>query len=81
MRIKPLINRPYHARIPVSYFPNKNLFVDIKFLPKAFDDFKYLLVTTYEIRNLILIKPIKTRAAQVVHSCIDHKVRSILGLP
>ena len=38
--------RPYPARIPADYLSMESLSVDIKFLPKCLDNFKYLLVDT-----------------------------------
>ena len=53
-RIKSLKNRLYHVSIPVDYSPVECLSADIKFMMMGFDDYKYLLVTTYEITNFIL---------------------------
>ena len=36
-------NRLYHSGIPFDYSPIESLSVNIKFMPKHFNDFKYLL--------------------------------------
>ena len=58
-----------------------SLLADIIFMPKYFDEFKYLLVTKYEILNSVLAIPIITRTAQVVVEALIHIAISIFGLP
>ena len=59
MRIMPLQKRPYYPRIPLDYFPIESLSIDIKFMPKGFDDFKYLVDATCERICFILAIPSK----------------------
>ena len=54
MRIKSPKNRPYHPKIPVDYFPIESLSVDMKFIPKGFDDFTYLFVATCETTHFVV---------------------------
>ena len=64
--IKSLKNRPYHPRILVDYSLVEVLSVDIKFILKGFDDFKYLLITTCEITNFVLAILNTFRTMQVI---------------
>ena len=40
------------------------LSVDTKYMPRGFEDFRYMLVPTCEITSFILAIPVKTGAAQ-----------------
>ena len=48
-------------------------------MPKGFDDFKYLLLTTYKTTNFVLAMLIKIRAAQVVAETLIYRVIYILA--
>ena len=50
-----------------------SLSVDITFLPKGFDEFKYLLFTTHEITNFVLAVLIKSRTVQVTAEGLIHR--------
>ena len=56
----------------------ENMSVYIKFIPKGLDNFKYLLVATCEITNLVLAIWIKLKAAQVVVQALIHRPIYIL---
>ena len=58
-RNKLLKNRPFHPRIPIDYSIMEYLSLDIKFMPKGFNDFKYLLAATCRITNFVLAIQIK----------------------
>ena len=46
--------------------------VDITFIPKGFDNFKYLSDAKCEITNFVLTIPIKTRAVHIVAEDLIH---------
>ena len=73
-KIEILINRSYHPRIPVGHLLINSLSVDINFIPKVFDDFKYLLAATCEITSFVLAIPNKSSAAQVLSEALIHRV-------
>ena len=57
----------------------ESLLVDIKFIPKGFCDFKYLLVTTCEIMNFVLVIPSESKAVQAVAEVLIHRFIYISG--
>ena len=70
-RAKP--HRSCHPKIPINYSPMESLTVGIKLMPLRFDDFRHLLVVTFEITNFVLPVPIKTRAANIVAETLIHR--------
>ena len=64
-KLKSLKTSPYHQRIPVDYSPKESMSVDIIFMSKGLDNFKYLLVATCEITDFRLSMPVKSIAAHV----------------
>ena len=53
-KIQLLISTPYHSRIHIDYSSMDILLADINFMLKGYDYFKYLLVATCEIINVVL---------------------------
>ena len=52
-------NVPMHARIPETYYPMTQLSADIKYMPKGFDNFKFILIVTFEYTNFIIAIPLR----------------------
>ena len=62
-------------------FNDESLAVDIKFMPKGFHDFKYVLVATCKITNFILAIPIESGTAQVIVEALINRVICSFGPP
>ena len=47
--------------------------IDIKFMSKGVEDFKYLLTATRKITNFVISMPIKTREARAIAEALIHR--------
>ena len=74
-------NVPTHARIPIDYRPMERISCDIKYMPKGFDGFEFLLVVTCEMTNFTIAIPLKGRTAEVIAEALLHRVVAIFGIP
>ena len=65
----------------MGYSPMESGSVDIKFMPKHFDDFKYLLEPYSEITNFLLTVSNKSRAAQDIAETLINRVSNAFSPP
>ena len=70
-----------HARIPETYYPMTQLLADIKYMPKGFDNFKFLLIITWEYTNFVIAIPLKDTQARTIEEALIHRVITIFGIP
>ena len=70
-----------HARIPETYYPMTQLLADIKYMPKGFDNFKFLLIITCEYTNFVIAIPLKDTQARTIAEALIHRVITIFGIP
>ena len=47
-----------YGRVPIDYAPMQDLSIDIKHVPIAFGEYKYLLVITCNQTNFIIVTPL-----------------------
>ena len=82
-RSKPKRNahRPYYRRIPIDYIPCKNLAIDLKSMPKAFLNYKHLLIATCEKTNFVYAIPLKNKKTQTIADALIHRVFLLTGPP
>ena len=66
-------NVSIHARIPETYYSMKRLPADIKYMPKGFDNFKFLLVITCEYTNFVIAIPLKDTQARTIAEALIHR--------
>ena len=74
-------NVPMHARIPETYYPMTWLSADIKYIPKGFDNFKFLLIVTCKYTNFVIAIPLKDTQARTIAEPLIHRVITIFGIP
>ena len=70
-----------HAIIPEKYYPMTQLSADIKYMPKGFDNFKFLLINTCEYTNFVISIPLKDTQARTIAEALIHRVITIFGMP
>ena len=70
-----------HARIPEIYYPMTQLLADIKYMPKGFDTFKFLLIVTCEYTNFVIAIPLKDTQTRTIAEALIHRVITIFGIP
>ena len=70
-----------HARIPETYYPMTWLSADIKYMPKGFDNFKFLLIITCEYTNFVIAIPLKDTQTRTIAEALIHRVITIFGIP
>ena len=56
----------------------KNLSANLKYMLQGFNDFKYLLVTTFYITNFIAFIPLKKRKGGIMDEADIHGIVCIL---
>ena len=74
-------NVPMHTRIPETYYSMKRLSADIKYMPKSFDNFKFLLIVTCKYTNFIIAIPLRDTQAETISEALIHRVITIFGIP
>ena len=57
------------------------LLADIKYIPKGFDNFKFLLIVTCEYTNFVITIPLKDTQARTIAEALIHRVITIFGIP
>ena len=65
-KLKYTKNRSVYGRIPIDYAPMQDLSIDIKYMPKAFGGYQYLLVITCDQTNFTIVTPRRSRDVQSV---------------
>ena len=55
IKLKQDRNKPYYSYIPKDYIPLEHLAVDIKYMPDGFDNFKFIVLSTCEHTNFVLL--------------------------
>ena len=70
-----------HVRIPETYYPMMQLSADIKYMPKGFDNFKFLLIMTCENTNFVIAIPTRDTQARIIAEALIHRVITIFGIP
>ena len=83
LRMKPKQNRnkPYFGYILKDYVPLEHLAVDIKYMPKGFDGFKYIVLATCEQTNFMFAIPNKAKTVRAVSDALIHRIFTITGPP
>ena len=74
-------NRNAYDRVPVDYAPMQDLSVDIKHIPIAFGEYKYLLVITCDQTKFTIVTPLRSRDAQLVAEALIYGVIHLFGPP
>ena len=70
-----------HARIPETYYPMTQLLADIKYMPKGFDNFKFLLIVKCKYTNFVTAIPLRDTQAKTIAEALIHRVITIFGIP
>ena len=70
-----------HARIPETYYLMTYFSADIKYMPKGFDNFKFLLIVTCEHTNFVIAIPLTDTKAKTIAEALKHRVITIFGIP
>ena len=64
-------NVPMHARIPETYYPMTWLSADIKYMPKGFDNLKFLLIVTCKYTNFVIAIPLRDTQARTIAEIVE----------
>ena len=67
--------------LPETYYPMTQLSADIKYMPKGFDNFKFLLIVTCKYTNFIIAIPLRDTQAKMIAEVPIHRVITIFSRP
>ena len=57
------------------------LSADVKYMPKGFNNFKFLLIITCEYTNFVIAIPLGDTQAITIAEALKHRVITIFGIP
>ena len=57
------------------------LSADIQYMPKGFDNFRFLLIVACEYTNFVIAIPLNDTQARTIAEALIHRVLTIFGIP